>query len=243
MAHNVRSRVDMGGRMVWYSNGTGLSTIRAFADQYFDSDFISKALDTTFDWNVSVEAGAIAVTGGFARSTPAAADNDTSELATGLNYLGSRAPCAEARIRVNDVDKSAVFFGFTDDITEGAGLLPVSYNGAAITKTANDCIGLLWDADSAAGYIRMMATKATATAKDTATTVALTDGLWAVYRVETDALGNARFFINGTQVGSGLLLVTLTAPLCVLFGHSQRSNDAADTVDVDYVRAWQNRTA
>lgn len=245
MAYNARSRTDMAGRLIWYSGVSPYPTIQAFASLQVFDDFKGLAIDATNDWNVSVDAGAVAylaTTDGAARMTPAAADNDTSELCGGLVFIGAKAPCVEMRIAIEDVSTSAMFMGFADATAYGAGLLPVSYNGGAIGPNATDCIGMLWDADNVGGTVRMIAYQATVEMLDAATTVAPADQAWHVYRVETDPLGSARFYIDGQWVGGGTLLISDAVPLSAYVGLSGRTGVAAtDYLTIDYIRAWQSR--
>lgn len=240
---DIRSRTDYGGRLVFYENVTPFPTVHAFGGLEVYEDFTGLAIDVTNDWNHVAENGSTlaynAQTGGACRITTGNADNNSDELSTGLVFLASKGPCIEARVAVDAVTHTAVFVGFSDAVDFIASV-PLSYNANAFTHSGTNAIGFVWDADSTAGFVRMMAINAAAHTYDVATTTALTNSVYHVFRVETDQRGNARFFIDGVYTGACALAIATTSILCADVGVSNR-HASVHNLDIDYIRAWQDR--
>ena len=114
-------------------------------------DFLRPVIDSTNDWVVAANGTNDSVAhqanaGGAARITTGTADNDTTSIASGLVWLGSKNPFCEAKITITDVSGTVLFFGFTDATSEDNGKLPLDYSGedAALAATATDAAGLWW---------------------------------------------------------------------------------------------------
>jgi len=211
-------------------------------------DFSGLAIDTTNDWTVAgVNGGAATVTaaiGGHMRLTTGGADDDDIDVASLLMFEASKCCVCEARIAQNDVLKTAFNFGFTDATGEAADLLPVMYSAATLTSTASDCA--LWFNDSAAttSLFRCVAVKDDADGTVTAVpaaTAAPVLGTFHTYRVELNGAGDCSFYFDGKFVYKEAAGITTTDDLCVYVGLINHGEAAANTLDVDYIKAWQLR--
>lgn len=219
--------------------------VSAMAAVIMFDDFLGKALDSTNDWTLNgVNAGTAAInvaTGGILRFTTGNADDDDVELASDLIWKASKACCLEVRIANNDVDMVAFNVGFSDDQEATADKLQMTLSGTTLTTNAADFVGFLYDPDANTDTIRCVAVKNAVDRSVIDTAKALTDGEYVVLRIEVDALGNADFYVNGIHKGRLALCITPTDALCIYIGVINHGEGAVNTVDVDYVKAWQNR--
>lgn len=227
-------------------------TTEALAPVYFENEFIGLVGDSggvmvigeSITWNfTTVNSGDAAnadAASGYLRLTTGGADDDDVEIATGLTWYPSKYCAAEARFATNDADSTAFCFGFSDAIAEGADTLAFSYSTASLTTTASDAALFFWDPDGTTDYIRASAVKANTDGDLVASTTVQADSVFHVYRVEIDASGNVDYWLDGVHLAQDAAAVTTTTPLCVYFGFINREG-AANTFDIDYVRAWQGR--
>ena len=200
-------------------------------------------------WNFSIVNGATLVDAadadavGVATMTTGNADDDDCDLATGLVFYATMAPSIEVRLANEDVDKLAHFIGFSDAVTEAADTIAIM-SGAVladnVASAATNAAGWLWDPDLTTDYLCCVSVNADADGTNYTTTTALTDGAWAIYRVDIDAAGNAYFYLNGSLIYTEALAVATTAALC---GTVQIINHPGptDAVNIDYIRIWGNR--
>ena len=230
--------------MLRYYESSTHETVYVAAPVWLNDDFIGKAVDATNDWTVAgVNSGTFAInaaTGGTGRITTGGADDDDVDVASLLTWKASKGCCCEARIALNDADATAFNFGFTDATGEAADLIPLTYATATLTSTATDCAMFFSDPDATTDFIGAVAVIADTdgTVIDSGSVAA--DGVYHIYRVEIDDLGNVNFYVDGVGVGSQALGITTTTALCVYVGLINREV-AANTADVDYIRAWQKR--
>jgi len=208
-------------------------------------DFLGKALDTTNDWTVAgVNSGTAAINvaiGGHVRITTGAADDDDVDFASDLEWEAQKSCCLEVRIANNDVDKLAFAVGFSDATGEAADKIAMMMSLAALNSVADDFVGFIWDPDCTLDTIRAVAVKNAVDQTVLNTGKVLTDELFVVLRVELDAAGNADFYVDGVHKGKLPKCITTTDDLCIYIGVINHGEDAANTADVDYIKAWQNR--
>lgn len=235
------------GFLEYYDSGSD-DHIPAGASIYVYDDFTGPAIDTTNDWNFdSVNSGAVAYSsalGGVARVTTGAADNDDCEIATGLVFQAQYGCVMEARIADNDADKTCFCVGFTDAISEGADTLAITFDSNALVTTASDAAMLVHDHDYAgtSAYVQLVTVKADTDGTPVASTTTVADGVYHVYRVEIDTAGNVKGYIDGELVGTVSEAITTTDQLCAYVGFINHGEAAANTLDIDYIRAWGNRS-
>lgn len=237
----TRSRWDT-NTLVFYDDANQ-ETVRSMNQVWFEDEFLGTALDATNDWTVAgVNSGTCAINaaiGGTARITTGAADDDDVDVATLLVWESSKRCCMEARIASGDADGVGWNVGFSDATGEAADLIAVTYTTSVLTTTASDFAGFFQDPDNGANvYGLSVAANTDGTVIDTGTDQA--DGVYHIYRVEIDASGNVDYWVDGAHVGSQTTGITTTTDLCVYVAAINREA-AANTVDIDYVRAWQTR--
>ena len=221
---------------------------------YYD-DFLGVALDSTNDWTVAgVNSGTAAIAAPHMMTiTTGAADDDDVDVASPLNWYGQYNACVEVRARNDDVSALAMNIGFSDATGEAADKIAMTYSGTTLTSNASDFAGFMHDPDATTDKIYCVSTKANAdgTVIDSGTAEG-TDSAWHTYRVELVDNGtttDAHFYFNASGkeispsedlVGVEIDAITRTTPLCIYIGVINRES-AANTFDVDYVKAWQDR--
>jgi hypothetical protein len=206
-----------------------------------NEDFLGVTVDITNDHVfAAVNSGAIARAAGaagIARLTTGGADDDDAELATPLNFLASKGCSVEVSAATNDIAGSGFCIGFSDATGEAADTLAVTYSGTTLTSSATDCAVFFHDPDATTDVIRTVAVKNDVDGTVTSTGVAAVNGTFNRYRVDVKSNGDVSFYLNGNHVATHAAAITTTAPLCVYIGVINREG-AANTFDVDYIRAW-----
>ena len=232
-------------RLVFRESAAPVEVLAPMAAVVRFDDFLGKALNATNDWTVAgVNAGTAAINvavGGHVRITTGAADDDDVDFASDLVWEAQKACSLEVRIANNDVDMVAFNVGFADATGYGADLIAMMLATTVLTSTAADFVGFLWDPDADTDTIRLVAVKNNVDQPVLDTGKVLTDGLFTVLRVDVDALGNADFYVDGIHKGTLLRCITVTDDLCIYIAMINHGEAAANTVDVDYIKAWQNR--
>ena len=245
-------------RLVFFDSAQPAELVSPVSPVYIYDDFTAPITADATDaavynsavpWNFSIVNAATLVDAadadavGVATMTTGNADDDDCDLSTGLVFYATMAPSIEVRLANEDVDKLAHFIGFSDAITEAADTIAIM-SGAVladnVASAATNAAGWLWDPDLTTDYLACVSVNADADGANYTTTTALTDGAWAIYRVDIDAAGNAYFYLNGSLIYTEALAVATTAPLC---GTVQIINHPGntDSVNIDYIRIWGNR--
>lgn len=146
----------------------------------------------------------------------------------------------QARVKISAITNISLFVGFTDQV----GTLEAPINSAAsantITTTATDAVGFFFDTSMTDDYFWIAGVKADTDATHANTNVAPVAATWVVLRVEVDASGNGRFFIDGAYVGAVVNATTATVALTPVVSCFTRTAASA-TVDVDYVYVKADR--
>ena len=206
----------------------------------FYDDFLDITIDSA-KWTATIPATADAIeivagANGHVELLMGNADNDTVALASQSTYYGNQNAVCEARIRIQDVDKSALFFGFGDAIAVSNGEMAIDYEGGAtLASNFADAVGFLVDADKDTSSILVVGVKNNT---DTAVTDSGTDwgdNEWKVLRVEL-ADEDATFYLDGVAIGHILLTQTKTDPLCVVVHGANRETGTGKKIDVDYIK-------
>jgi hypothetical protein len=217
-------------------------TKRACRVDWFDQ----KALDETNGYTITVDGtgDTVAVSGGGVigvTMTTGSGDNEVEYFApTPLVFDISQNPAIEAKIQITDVSGTVVFFGFSDAITETSPNSTIDYADGTLAAAATDAVGFVIDGDksSSAVYCASIATGGSVAATAAAPSTVWTDAQAKVLRVELDSSGNARFYIDGVQVGYKATAVT-DVPLCAIINAGNREA-AANTVYVRYLAKFQD---
>lgn len=178
-------------------------------------------------------------TGGLARLTTGAADDDDAELTTELTWSPGNFCAMEARIRVND-PTCAFNVGFNDAVNEAADTLAFTYATTTLTTNASNAALFFADADATSNYIRCASVKANTDKTTTTTSTAFAEDAWHIYRVEIDSDGDISYWLDGVNVANQTAGITTSVNLCAYIGLINRSG-AAQSLDVDKLIVWQSR--
>jgi hypothetical protein len=240
---NVYRNIEFVGDANQESNIKGhLCTEKMTTADYFQG----KALDTTYDYTVTVggTSDAVAFTAaGYPglTMTTGTGDNEICFVANGLAYDISAAPAAEARVKIADVSGTTFFFGFasaTSDTTPEA-FIDADSGTVVAGSGITDAVGFVCDADLGTSSLYCASVKTSGTAQTVDTAIDWSDNQTKNLRVELDTSGNARFFVDGLQKGY-IASAVADVPLCVGADAGTRANDGANLVYIRYIKTWQN---
>lgn len=154
----------------------------------------------------------------------------------------------EARVRFADLDTKEAYFGLTDVVTDGVGILEgeqISAAGTTLSLTASDLCGFYWsaeltdDEDWHGVYNGGTTTGATASGD-----VDLGDdavaGEFQILKLTVGNDGTARWYIDGVLKQTVTGAVSTTTDLAVLL-MVEAKTAAIESMDVDYVLIESNR--
>ena len=212
------------------------------------NDFLGDVLDV--DWRTadtgsgsSADAVISAGANGTIVMVTCTADNGYSALSRELNFQGQLNCVMAARIKVDDIAAVKMEIGFTD-AHDDAGAVNTM---ATYSTTATDWVGWVFDTDDTAYWqatgvdTNTEATKIEPSIAPVAATyetliVALEDTTAHFYRLDANGYQTYR---SAPMTGACSKDVSLTP---WVFVQSRESSDSK-TLTVDYVKAWQRRTA
>jgi hypothetical protein len=238
-----KSEFNRNGFQRVYNSATG-ETLHIFAPVTHVDDFTEKTVDLTNSYTVAgVNSGTAAINvqvGGVCRLTTGAADDDDVDLATDLIFKAEKRLILEARFAQNDILATAFCLGFSDATGEGADLIAVTFATATATTTASDAAVFFADSDATTNVIRAMTVKANTDGTVLSSGVAPVASTFHIYRVEINAAGDTKFYLDGVHVGTQTAGITTTVALCAYLGVINREG-AANTFDLDYLRIWSGR--
>ena len=211
-------------------------------------DFLGDVLDVewrTADTGSGSSADAVISAGanGTIVMVTGTADNGYSALSRELNFQGQLNCVMAARIKVDDIAAVKMEIGFTDAHDDAGAVNTL----ATYSTTATDWVGWIFDTDDTAYWqatgvdSNTEATKiepSIAPVADTYETliVALEDTTAHFYRLDANGYQTYR---SAPMTGACTKDVSLTP---WVFVQSRESSDSK-TLTVDYVKAWQRRTA
>lgn len=220
--------------------------------EFFD-DFLGDALDAR--WNVvegtdsatsdaAILAGGI---GGLLRITTGDAGSglaaDLIQVNLGLmQFQASNGGLAiEARFKMSAITTCYGFFGFTDVATLEAPIISAA-SADTITTTASDAVGIMFDTRMSTDTWWLTGVAADVDATHVSSGVAPVADTFEVWRIEVSTAGVARFFRNGSPIGTAMTgAVTPAADLVPTIGFSKTSVTASMTIDVDYIWVGMDR--
>ena len=211
-------------------------------------DFLGDVLDVewrTADTGSGSSADAVISAGanGTIVMVTGTADNGYSALSRELNFQGQLNCVMAARIKVDDIAAVKMEIGFTDAHDDAGAVNTL----ATYSTTATDWVGWIFDTDDTAYWqatgvdTNTEATKIEPSIAPVAATyetliVALEDTTAHFYRLDANGYQTYR---SAPMTGACSKDVSLTP---WVFVQSRESSDSK-TLTVDYVKAWQRRTA
>lgn len=233
-----------------YMGGIGARDLSAHS--YMEDDFLAAAIDAR--WSSTAGAG----TANAAAATVAGAKNGQITLKTAsddgthaqngstlttdqLNYTADQGGLTlEVRCKISALT-TALFIGFTDTISTTVEL-PIFMNAADLDSDADNACGIIFDPDATTDVWYIGGVKATVdtTPSGAGALVPVADTFF-IARVEVDATGTCRGWINNVPIGNPVPnAVTITTPLTPMVTVSNRTA-AQVTLTVDYISVRANR--
>jgi len=215
----------------------------------FYDDFLGDLLADEWapDTDTNGTTAIAAASGGVVALITHTDDDDRNMLSHGVTWLPTKNCIMETRITMTPITTIGVFVGFTDEAAEAAQTMPFALAVATLTDTATNGVGFLFDTDATTDVWNIVNTNAGTDAftalASTYDPVALT---YQTFRVEIVSPGvtagtvDAYFYINGEPVGYKAAAVAISTLLCPNVS-VQNKNGATHTVNVDYVKCWQDR--
>lgn len=217
----------------------------SFSKMVMYDDFTCVTIDTTNDYVSTLDgtSDAVAITAavnGVVRLTTGTADNEVSFLGSQLVFDITNEPVVEAEITITDVSGTVLFFGFSDANTETSPAATIDYDSGTLAAAATDAAGFVCDADKVTSTLYAASIATGGSVGATTTGIIWADGETKILRVELKSDGDAHYYVDGVLKAIRQAAVT-DVPLCFVFNYGTRANDGSNTVDVDYVKAWQSR--
>ena len=108
----------------------------------------------------------------------------------------------EAKIKLSRLSYLTAFIGLTDTLVSTTLELPFSLAADTLTSTATDAVGFLWDPAADDDYWQCVGVADDTDADVLSTAVAPVADTYVVLKVVIATDGSARFFINGTLIGT-----------------------------------------
>ena len=218
------------------------STERMVTVDWFDG----VTLDTTNDYVQTLgganDLGALVAGGenGF-KGTCGDGDNEISFLSTALIFDFTQKPAIESKVEITNVTGTFVFFGFSDATSETTPEATIDAPGGTLAKGSStaDAVGFVIDADLGTSSIYCASVKTSGAIQSVDTGIDWADTEKKRLRVALDALGNARFYVDGIQKGY-IALAVADVPLCATWNYGQRNGEANQVVEWRYLKKWQN---
>lgn len=192
----------------------------------------------TSGWTVAgVNSGDMVVGKNIQTISTGNADDDDVDVATAVVFDAAKGLTFEALLRNDDVDNTALNFGFSDATGEAADKIAFTFATATLTSNASDGAIIFHDADATTDYWRAASVVGDTESTVIASTTAPVDATEYKLRVDVDLDGAATFYLDGTSLGTADADLT-TAALCAYIGFINREA-AVNTCDIVYAAAWQ----
>jgi hypothetical protein len=238
------------GRLAFYDDVT-FETLFTTHPVKLEDDFLHPVTDETNDWTESDDGGtsaagavAVGIPGYYMIDTGTDADKYHA-LSSELCFKAALGCGCEVRLATTTADAAMMMaFGFSDAKVESTGTIAWkddSLVSGTVDANADDAVMFGVRAETSDSvYALSVLAAGTPQSTDTGTDIAL--DTYHIYRIQIDALGNARYFIDGALVAEHLLAVTTTDPLCFTIQALITAGSTADFVKIDYVKVWQERS-
>ncbi len=218
-------------------------------------DFDGKAIDNTNHYTVAgVNGGDATVTVPHMMTVKTGgANNDDTEVAMGIEWYPSRNAIMEVRFRIDDVDETGINIGFADATGYSTDEIAMMYATATLTAAATNFVGILHDAAASTSNIYAVSINGGSAGDVIDSTSAPTDAKLYTVRIELVDNGttvDAVFYLNvngkaidpiNDYIGDELDAVARTTPLCPYIAIINHDEGAANDLDVDYLKVWQDR--
>ena len=248
------------GGLRFYGSASHTSNIEgrlSYKKVVWYDDFTGKTIDTTNDYTINTtNVGTATITVPHCLTlTTNNVDTDEVELFMGLEWYPHYNACMEARFRIDDVANCAVNIGFADAQAYAADTIAFTANGAtpSLVSTAANGIVLLLDGDCTNSNIFGVSVNGGSDGSIINSLATPTNGDWFTGRIELVDNGttvDAIFYLNADGkaidpyndvIGVELDAVARTTALTPIMAIICENENSANTLDVDYLKVWQDR--
>lgn len=229
------------GLLEFYQTGSRETVIPVAPVVLYD-DFIGKAIDATSRWQTKD----VSVAG---NTTPLfAADAPNGILRLPLDVTSE---AQESGLNMNDQRNFVLNLGLIFEARAALQTLPTLLSMAVIGMTGdynavqNTIAESAWFRANGDGVILVETDDTVNEQNSIVTGVTVTAGQFKTFRIDFTDIANVRFYIDGVQVAAATTFNMSQVPGLVLqphFGIVKASGAGLGVLDVDYVRAWQNRS-
>lgn len=184
------------------------------------------------------ENGVVRCVGGDSGASVAA---DASQLSGELNFQADAGNLVfEARFKLSAIVTVQMFIGLTD--ANGALEVPIHSAGSAntITTNASDAVGVFFDTQMTDDNFWLAGVDTNVDATHVDSSVAPVAATYNKVRIEVDASGDARFYIDDNWIADVDSCVTPTVALCPVAVIRPLSTSSVN-LDIDYIHVSQDR--
>lgn len=224
-----------------YYDGTTFETLHAFAPVFGKDDFEKQALDTTVGWTALD-------TGDATEALVEDAPNGVVALA-----LAATSEAELAGLSWNDKRTLVLNQGLVIEYRFRFSVLPSASTSIVAIGLAGDhnatldtvAESIIFRADGS-GAITVETDDTSNETSKVATGVTVTTADWVVGRIDCTTTTDIKFYLNGARVAESTTFNMSTVPTLALQPYariSKASSTSVGTVQIDYVKWWQNRSS
>ncbi len=228
------------GGVLRYYDGTTFETLHAMAPLWWKDDFNNQALDTTVNWT-------LLDTGAATEALVEDAPNGVIALA-----LDATSEAQLAGMSWNDKRQLVLNQGLNIEYRFRFSVLPSASTSIAALGLAGDhnatldtvAESIIFRADGN-GAITVENDDTSNETTKVATGVTVTTSDWVVGRIDCSNIADIIFYLNGNRVAGGTTFTMATTPTLALQPYariSKASSTSVGTIQIDYVKIWQNRS-
>jgi hypothetical protein len=199
-------------------------------------------------WDVAVGAGcSVAIAAGqngLCPLTTVAGDNLYASMARELNLSSLLYAGVEARLKLDDITNCTIEMGLVDakNYANGRAFDDYELTGGLPTPVATDAAIIGFDPTDSPLHPQLNGVSAIAgTGTVNALGVTLTNLTFVILKVQLDALGTARYYVNNALLATQLLAITPATPLTPWMAISNKAGAIARVLTPDYCKWWQRR--
>ena len=201
-------------------------------------------------WDVDLGGGGesvaiVAGQNGLVALTTVAGDNFHASMARELNLSSALSAGIEAMLKLDDITNCTIEMGLVQAKSMAQGRAFDDYELAATlpTPVATDAAVIGWDPTDSPLHPHLTGVSVdsggVAAAVDLA--VDLLNLTFVIVKVQLDALGTARYYVNNNLLGTQLLAIEPATPLTPWLAISNKAAAIARVHTVDYASWWQRR--
>lgn len=139
-------------------------------------------------------------------------------------------------VKVSAIANVALFVGLHDTLPASTLEMPFTLSGSTFTSTATDGCGFLFDTAATTDTIRCVSVKNDVDGTSVDSADAFAADTYRRFKITVDTSGNAKFFINGTLVGTITSAIRSGVNLCPIVAAESRTTSTRD-VTVDLIAA------